>query len=105
MKKILALFLAVLCYAGIATAAEPVAFEIFENFDDDSHFANGGIVPDGWASTGTYDYARPYRCYSWDAGVMPHSGDYILFSQDQIGSDRDEVVFTPMMKLAGGKEA
>ena len=86
-------------------AAEPTEFEAFENFDDETHFSDGGSVPNGWLSNGTYDYARPYRCYSWDAGVMPHSGDYILFSQDQIGSDRDEVVFTPMMKLAGGKEA
>ncbi len=105
LKKLLLLFFAMLSSVGIAMAGEPTAFEIFEDFDDDSHFSQGGIVPDGWLSTGTYDYSIPYRSICWDAGFMPQSGEYIIFSMDQMGATRDEVLYTPLMKLAGGKEA
>ena len=85
-------------------SGEPTAFEFFENFDDDTHFANGGIVPDGWLSTGTMAAQRE-KAGLYETGYDAHSGSYMLNSLDQMGALRDEVLYTPMMKLAGGKEA
>ena len=84
--------------------AAPTAFELFEDFDDDTHFANGGIVPDGWLSTGAMAPKRE-KAGLYETGYDAHSGSYMLNTLDQSGSLRDEVLYTPMMKLAGGKEA
>ncbi len=56
-------------------------------------------------ATGSDSYTTPHRQYALDGGVFANSGDYVLFSQEQIGAERNEVLFTPMMKLAAGKEA
>ena len=84
--------------------AAPTAFELFEDFDDDTHFANGGIVPDGWLSTGAMAPKRE-KAGLYETGYDAHSGSYMLNTLDQSGSLRDEVLYTPMVKLAGGKEA
>ena len=84
--------------------AAPTAFELFEDFDDDTHFANGGIVPDGWLSTGAMAPKREKAGF-YETGYDAHSGSYMLNSLDQSGALRDEVLYTPMVKLAGGKEA
>ena len=85
-------------------SGEPTAFEFFEDFDDDTHFANGGIVPDGWLSTGAMAPKRE-KAGLYETGYDAHSGSYMLNTLDQMGALRDEVLYTPMMKLAGGKEA
>ena len=38
-------------------------------------------------------------------GYNSYSGTYVLHSNDIMGTVRDEVIFTPMMELAGGKDA
>ncbi len=100
IKKFFALFLAMFLCVGVATAGAPEAFEMFEDFENESSFAAAG-----WLTTGDDAYTTPSRTFATDAGVFAKSGQYILFSMDQMGSERNEMIYTPMMKLAGGKEA
>ncbi|MBQ8223249.1 MAG: T9SS type A sorting domain-containing protein [Bacteroidales bacterium] len=103
--KILSLiFFSVLFSARVAVSGEPVEFEIFENFDDDSHFTADAIVPDGWVSIGSTPAARS-EAGEYVIGYNSYSGSYVLHSSDLMGVERDEVIFTPMMELAGGKDA
>ena len=76
-----------------ATAAP---FEIEENFDEDSHFTESEILPDGWARSENTHFTR----YSGaDVGQTPKSGTYLLGSGGPMGG---EVLYTPMMKVVGG---
>ena len=104
MKKLSLLILGVLLCTRIAFAQTYESFEIFENFDDASHFTAGSIVPDGWSSIGTSPAER-MEAGVYITGYAPHSGSYVLHSSDNISVVRDEVIFTPMMELAGGKDA
>lgn len=104
MKKLSLLILGVLLCTRIAFAQTYESFEIIENFDDASHFTAGSIVPDGWSSIGTSPAER-MEAGVYITGYAPHSGSYVLHSSDNISVVRDEVIFTPMMELAGGKDA
>ena len=104
MKKLSLLILGVLLCTRIAFAQTYESFEIFENFDDASHFTEGSIVPDGWSSIGTSPAER-MEAGVYMTGYAAHSGSYVLHSSDNISVVRDEVIFTPMMELAGGKDA
>ena len=104
MKKLSLLILGVLLCTRIAFAQTYESFEIFENFDDASHFTAGSIVPDGWSSIGTSPAER-MEAGVYMTGYAAHSGSYVLHSSDNISVVRDEVIFTPMMELAGGKDA
>ena len=104
MKKLSLLILGVLLCTRIAFAQTYESFEIFENFDDASHFTEGSIVPDGWSSIGTSPAER-MEAGVYMTGYAAHSGSYVLHSSDNISVVRDEVIFTPMMQLAGGKDA
>lgn len=104
VKKLSLLFLGMLLCTRIASAGEPESFEIFENFDDDSHFTTSNAVPDGWLSIGSAPAART-EAGVYLTGYSSHSGTYVFHSSDIIGVERDEVIFTPMMELAGGKDA
>lgn len=79
-------------------AQDPTPFDFFENFDEVT--ADGSSLPEGWLSTGSV----PFVVYpaSW-TGMSPVSGDNIVFSAGT-SAIRDEVLYTPMLKLAGGKE-
>lgn len=106
MKRILQTFTAALVVLlGImgfnAKAAEPVAFDFFEDFDDPTHYELGGTLPDGWVSTGTIPFNRDK---GENYGVPAKSGSYVLATVSSFNSTRDEVAFTPMMKLAANKE-
>lgn len=103
-KTLSIIFLSILFCTRIAVAGEPVEFEIFENFDDDSHFTGDAIVPDGWISIGSAPAARS-EAGAYMTGYDSHSGTYVLHSYDLMGVERDEIIFTPMMELAGGKDA
>lgn len=85
---------------GSMVAAEPVAFESFENFDNETHFSESASVPEGWKSEGTYPFARDLGSRN---GISPKSGDYSFIALPSSAFGRDEVFYTPMMKLAGGK--
>lgn len=106
MKKIftktvmLCLFL---FFGGGITYAQTTPFMIEESFDDPTHFSDGATVPDGWKSEGSY---FPFsRNKGEDVGVPPYSGSYVLATiSNTASSTRDEAVYTPMMKLAAGKE-
>ena len=104
MKKLSLLILGVLLCTRIAFAQTYESFEIIENFDDASHFTAGSIVPDGWGSIGTSPAER-MEAGVYMTGYAAHSGSYVLHSSDNISVVRDEVIFTPMMELAGGKDA
>ena len=84
-------------------ATEPVAFEDTETFDDATHFTASTRIPDGWLATTAYSDI-PYRTYGTDV-YLAHSGEYIMLSMDNASTVRDEVIYTPLKKLAGGKEA
>ena len=104
IKKISLLLLGILLCARLASAQSYESFEIYENFDDDSHFTEGSIVPDGWASIGSSPAAR-MEAGMYMTGYNSHSGTYVLHSSDNISVVRDEIIFTPMMELAKGKDA
>ena len=104
VKKLSLFILSILFCTRIAVAGEPESFEIFENFDDDSHFTAGSIVPDGWISIGSSPATR-MEAGEYMIGYNSYSGTYVLHSNDIMGTVRDEVIFTPMMELAGGKDA
>lgn len=73
-----------------------------ENFDDDSHFAEGSTVPTGWVSQGTYPFSRHEGSYF---GLGSHSGDYVFGTASASASfNRDEAFYTPMVNLKGGTE-
>lgn len=104
VKKLSLFILSILFCTEIIVAGEPESFEIFENFDDDSHFTAGSIVPDGWISIGSSPATR-MEAGEYMIGYNSYSGTYVLHSNDIMGTVRDEVIFTPMMELAGGKDA
>lgn len=108
MKKLIQktslLILCILFCTRIAVAGDYETFDFFENFDDNSHFTEGTVVPDGWSSIGSTPAAR-MEAGMYMIGYNSHSGNYVLHSSDALATDRDEVIFTPMMKLAGGKDA
>ena len=103
-KKLSLLILGVLLCTRITVAQSYESFEIFENFDDDSHFTESSVIPDGWTSIGTSPAVRT-EAGMYMTGYNSHSGTYVLHSSDNISVVRDEVIFTPMMELAGGKDA
>ena len=103
-KKLSLLILGVLLCTRITVAQSYESFEIFENFDDDSHFTESSVIPDGWTSIGTSPATRT-EAGMYMTGYNSHSGTYVLHSSDNISVVRDEVIFTPMMELAGGKDA
>lgn len=102
-NKISLLFVCILFCTRIAVAEGYEAFDYFESFDDNSHFTTGSIVPDGWNSIGSSAATR-MEAGMYTIGYSSHSGSYVLHSSDIIETDRDEVIFTPMMPLSGGKE-
>ncbi len=75
-------------------------FEFFENFDGvTDNQALVGIVPEGWVTTGSVPFYVRSAGYT---GQQANSGDNCLLALSNTSS-RDEVAYTPMMKLAGGK--
>ncbi len=76
-------------------------FVIVENFDDDSHFTASTSVPDGWASTGDYPFERNTGAYF---GTSAKSGAYVFGTPASSSYGRGETIYTPLLKLAGGKE-
>lgn len=103
MKKFyqkLAMMFMMLLVSGTALAANPVAFEIYESFDDATHFTSGANVPDGWKSEGNYPFTRNTGNYF---GITAKSGDYVFGTPASYDYGRNEVIYTPMMKLAAGK--
>lgn len=98
-QKFTMLFL-MLLVSGTIVAADPVAFEYYEDFDDATHFTTSTTLPDGWKSEGTYAFSRNTGNYF---GVSAKSGDYVFATASSYAYGRDEVFYTPMMKLAAGK--
>lgn len=76
-------------------------FVIVENFDDDSHFTASTTVPDGWACDGDYPFGRNTGAYF---GTAAKSGAYVLGTPASSSYGRGEKIYTPLLKLAGGKE-
>lgn len=97
-KLMTMLFLLLFVATGTVMASE--RFEIYEDFDDASHFSENETVPNGWKSEGTYAFARGTGSYF---GVSAKSGEYVFGTAASYEYGRTEVVYTPMMKLAGGK--
>ena len=79
------------------------AFTIVENFDDASHFTASTTVPDGWLVTGSSALPAREQCGMYYTGFNANSGDYCLNSY-HYAQARDQVVYTPIMNLAAGKE-
>lgn len=99
-KRVRILFLLLCAVTGTMFAADPVAFEIYEDFDDASHFTTSTTVPDGWKSEGNYAFARGTGA---DYGIVTKSGEYAFSTIQSYAYGRDEMFYTPMLKLAGGK--
>ena len=77
--------------------AEVKAFEVTENFDEVT-----ASLPEGWVTTGTYPFAVATGV---DYGVMAKSSPNVLATVSSSAYGRNEVIYTPMYKLAAGKEA
>ena len=77
--------------------AEVKAFEVTENFDEVT-----ASLPEGWVTTGTYPFAVASGV---DYGVMAKSSPNVLATVSSSAYGRNEVIYTPMYKLAAGKEA
>lgn len=76
-----------------------------ETFDDDTHYTEGGTMPDGWAvsaTEGDNGFARAER-YDNYPYVEPYSGEYYI-SSTATYNPRADAIFTPMLALAGGEE-
>lgn len=96
-KKMTMLFLLLFTVTGTVTASEK--FEIYEDFDDASHFTENENVPDGWKSEGTYAFAKGTGSYF---GIIAKSGESVFGTASSYEYGRSEIIYTPMMKLAGG---
>ena len=99
-KRLFSPLTAGIACCGIMQAGTPESFELFEDFDNSSHFTASKTVPDGWLSLGTLPFKRQRTS---DYGVAALSGDYAIVADNSTAYTRDDVVFTPVVKLAGGK--
>lgn len=86
-------------FAALGLCASAATFEIEENFDDDSHFTNDELIPDGWASN-TYWFQRtnPNDCLK-----PAHSGDNMFGCSNHNGTEPLNAFYTPLMEVEGGK--
>lgn len=104
MKRLLNSTYTLLCCLVLALPAMAQgtkSFEIFENFDDASHFADGNDVPEGWHTEGTYAFSRMLGV---DNGIMAYSGSYIFSTiGNSASATRNEKIYTPMMHLAAAR--
>lgn len=98
MKNFLRPVSSAVCMALVAGVLNAAPLEFFEDFD--STISYGTSVPEGWVTEGT----NPFKVYpaEW-TGYPAESGDNILFT-GTCSTVRNEIVYTPMLKLAGGKE-
>ncbi len=102
-KKLMLSLLSMLFVSGSAIAADSVTFEIFEDFDDVSHFTESTTVPDGWKSEGSfYPFAR-MEASIYNTGYNAKSGSYVMHTESSTMATRDEVIYTPLKKLVAGK--
>lgn len=74
-------------------------FETHQNFDNDTDFDAGAVLPRGWSLAGAADLARGKGI---DFGKEAASGEYVLGTAD---AKADGIIFTAPVNLAGGKEA
>ncbi len=76
-----------------------------ETFDDESHYALGGSLPDGWATTSEAEPATGNfaRTSFYDTMVEPYSGDYFVTSYG-MSRDRLDVLYTPLLEMEAGRE-
>jgi len=96
MLKNLRKFLGVVLVAtALPAVAATTPLEFFEDFDGVSEG-----LPEGWISGGSSPFVITP---AYMTGLPAVSGDNILFSVDD-SNIRDAIVYTPMLKLAGGKE-
>lgn len=91
------LFLSAGCHSF---AQVTTSFELFEDFDDPTHYEAGGNLPDGWVSDGTSPFVRGEGSYF---GLSPKSGSYVLATPGSTISSIETVVYTPIVKMAGGR--
>lgn len=85
-----------------ATPAEPYVTTVpfTETFDDDSHYALGGTLPDSWATSGE----TPFEAIEGgEYAITPYSGTKIAFANNSMSSGRHDLLYTPMLQLEGGK--
>ena len=67
-----------------------------EAFDDDSHYVNGGTLPDSWATEGSLPFAT---IEGSTQSITPHSGNRILFSENSTSTGRQDWLYTPMLDM------
>ena len=72
-----------------------------ETFDDESHFTEGGDLPDGWTQYAAGGNAGFERMSSVESYEDANSGEYYLQSYG-MSSGRQDVLFTPMLHMEAG---
>ena len=72
-----------------------------ETFDDESHFTEGGDLPDGWTQYAAGGNAGVERMSSVESYEDANSGEYYLQSYG-MSSGRQDVLFTPMLHMEAG---
>ena len=88
---------------GYAQYTTTIPFTETETFDDESHFTEGGDLPDGWAqysANGNSGFTRENSTESWEPA---NSGEYYLQSYGML-SGRQDVLFTPLLHMEAGTE-
>ena len=74
-----------------------------ETFDDATHYALGGDLPDGWAAySGNGDAGFKTETYE-DAYMPAYSGENFVSSFGML-SGRHDALFTPMLEMEAGKK-
>lgn len=102
MKKVYTLFLSFFLSSMLPLGLNAAPFEVYEDFDDDSHFTESSSVPDGWKSEGTVPFSR-MEGGAYTIGFEAYNGSYVFYTASSNESPRTEVIYTSMMKLAAGQ--
>lgn len=102
MKKVYTLFLSFFLLSMLPLGMNAASFEVYEDFDDDSHFTESSSVPDGWKSEGTVPFSR-MEGGAYNIGFEAYNGNYVFYTGSSNEYGRSEVVYTSLMKLAAGQ--
>lgn len=78
------------------------SFEIEENFDRDSSFADDNPLPIGWSQSGSSPF---FRVASGDIGLPAQSGSYMLWATTMGNTAAGTVIYTKPVALTAGNEA
>ena len=99
MHRIFTFIMAFFAVNAAIWAGTPESFELFEDFDDDTHFTISEKTPDEWLSEGSLPFTRKRTS---DFGVVALSGNFAMVAANSTEYTRNDILFTPIVSLAAG---